>query len=234
MRLDPVLAFEFDGTLAPTVPEPSCARLPTPVTLRMQRVAARWPVAIFTGRSVRDVRARLPFVPWRVIGSHGAESGAGPRSQRAAADLEIARQLLRRHDAEWRALGVVMEDKGASIALHYRFAEDRHQALRTIADVLRDLPPALRVFGGKFAANIVAEWASDKVRVLTDLEAESGSKGIVFVGDDDDEEDVFARQEPTWLTVRVGPNYPNSQAAYALEGAQDLPRMLDLVLHSID
>jgi trehalose 6-phosphate phosphatase len=55
----------------------------------------------------------------------------------------------------------------------------------------------------------------------------------VFVGDDVNDEPVFARPEPSWLTVRVGQDDPMSQARYFLDGPADLPRLLDRMLEAL-
>ena len=59
MRLAPVLAFDFDGTLAPIVARPDQAHVPPPVSEGLAHLAQRLPVAVISGRSVADVRARL-------------------------------------------------------------------------------------------------------------------------------------------------------------------------------
>ena len=51
MRRQPLLAFDFDGTLAPIVARPDDARVPPAVAHRLQRLASRLPVAIVSGLS---------------------------------------------------------------------------------------------------------------------------------------------------------------------------------------
>ena len=59
LACSPLLAFDFDGTLAPIVTDPDDARIPAPVARRLDRLASLLPVAIITGRAVADVRERL-------------------------------------------------------------------------------------------------------------------------------------------------------------------------------
>jgi trehalose 6-phosphate phosphatase len=230
LAMQPLLAFDFDGTLAPIVSRPEEARMPMAVALRLMRIASRRPVAIITGRSIGDMRERLPFSPWRIVGSHGAECDSGLRAERARFDLEPVRKLLRQARAQLHHKGVSIEDKGASIALHYRLATDRTAAMKEIAGVLQSLPPQLTVFGGKMVTNVVPAWASDKGQALSELVAEAGTASAVFAGDDVNDEPVFAREEPDWLTIRVGHDYPNSRARFVIDGTSDMPRLLDLIL----
>ncbi|MEO7007921.1 MAG: trehalose-phosphatase, partial [Caldimonas sp.] len=58
MQLDPILAFDFDGTLAPIVAHPDEARVPAAVSHGLAELARALPVAIITGRDAADVRMR--------------------------------------------------------------------------------------------------------------------------------------------------------------------------------
>ncbi|MEK8030838.1 trehalose-phosphatase [Ideonella sp. DXS29W] len=237
MQRRPLLAFDFDGTLAPIVARPGDARVPAPVAHRLQRLASRLPVAVVSGRRVQDVRPRLLFTPWRIVGNHGAEDEADdPATGQSAAharDLAFAREQLRASADRLRDAGVTVEDKVMSFALHYRLASDRDLAQQAIADLVRALPTSLAVFGGKMVVNIVAAGARDKADAVAALVAASGAGAAVFVGDDVNDEPVFARPEPTWFTVRVGHDDPLSQALYFLDGPADLPRLLDRMLEAL-
>lgn len=118
----PFLAFDFDGTLAPIVSQPDLASAPVAVARRLARLTTLRPVAIITGRRVSDVRPRLGFTPQFVIGKHGAEWEQRGVFDVDPARLDPARTLLRTQAAELAALGVRVEDKGLSLALHYRVA----------------------------------------------------------------------------------------------------------------
>lgn len=234
LRQRPLLAFDFDGTLAPIVARPADARVPAAVAERLQRLAARLPVAVISGRQVDDLRRRLPFHPWRLVGSHGAEDDAQPTASADNAQALIpARQRLAMHAQALTAAGVTVEDKGMSIALHYRLAADRDAAGRAIAHCIAGLPETLCVSGGKMVVNIVAARAHDKAESLAALVQAAGARGAVFVGDDLNDEPVFARPEPSWFTVRIGRDDPRSRAGWFLDGPADLPALLDRMLDAL-
>src|SRR5215468_8174803 len=119
----PLLAFDFDGTLAPIVVRPEEARVSEAVSGRLARLASLRPVAIITGRSVEDVAPRLGFEPQYIVGNHGAEDPTDARQLDMSA-LERFRCLLAANAERTQAAGVGVEDKGYSIALHYRLAHD--------------------------------------------------------------------------------------------------------------
>ena len=234
MRLRPLLAFDFDGTLAPIVARPDEARVPESVSLGLAELARDLPVAIITGRSVADVRPRLGFAPHYVIGNHGAEDPVEPRSGRASPALDALRQRIAAHARDLVAAGVAVEDKQFSLALHYRLAPDAGAALVCIEALLQGIAPALRRFGGKCVVNVLAEGLPDKGDALAALLARSGAAAAVFVGDDVNDEAVFLRARPPSLTIRIGADDPLSTAMYFLDGQAQLGLLLQrmLALHA--
>ncbi len=237
MARAPLLAFDFDGTLAPIVQHPRDARIAPDEAALLARLARHRPVAIVTGRSVDDVRARLGFVPAWVVGSHGAEdphaAGDGERLVRA---LDTARARIAAHRDELVRLGVAIEDKGHSLALHYRRAPDPAATARCIDRVLDGLGEGVSVFGGKCVANVVPADAPDKGDAVVALAGRAGAGAVVFAGDDVNDEAVFERAEPHWLTVRVGraDEGTSSAAAWFLRDQAEVAAMLRRMLVLLD
>jgi len=229
MCLRPLLAFDFDGTLAPIVPRPHAARISVALARRLDMLSRLLPVAVVTGRSVGDVAPRLGFRPQFVIGNHGAEDPAMTASD-AGKELEPLRSHLRSRAKMLRAARVEVEDKLYSIALHYRLAADRPKALNTINSVLSETLGNTKAFGGKCVVNIVPENAPDKADAVESLVRRSGSASAIFVGDDVNDETVFIRSQPNWLTVRVGRDDRGSRARYFLDNITEVGMMLQRML----
>ena len=226
MRLDPVLAFDFDGTLAPIVDRPDDAHVPAEVAECLAALATRHPVAIVTGRSVADVRTRLGFEPRFVVGNHGAEEDSRGVPDAARRTLD---GLRRRIDGAARALGdagVTVEDKQYSVALHYRLAADAAAARGAIAALLAGLPAGLESFGGKCVVNVVAAGLPDKGEAVARLVRRAGAAAACFVGDDVNDEAVFRRARPPWLTIRIGGDDPASHAMFFLDDVAELVLVL--------
>lgn len=226
----PLLAFDFDGTLAPIVARPQDARVPLAVAMRLQRVARRWPVAVVTGRAVADVGDRLGFDPPYIVGSHGAEDPADPHRGRWQSELDGVRAQLQQHAAWLAARGVTLEDKGQSLALHYRLAPNRAAAAQAIRQVIDQLGGSHVLQAGKCVTNILAAGAPDKADAVAALVKRAGCDGALFVGDDVNDEAVFARAAPHWVTVRVGPELAPSSARYFLEGPNQIAGLLQALL----
>jgi trehalose 6-phosphate phosphatase len=226
MKQRPLLAFDFDGTLAPIVARPDEAKVPHEVCRCLAQLGQQLPVAVITGRSVADVQPRLGFHPRYVIGNHGAEDpDVGPPCAANQA-LDALRRRLSAHAGRLARAGVEVEDKQYSLALHYRLAPDAGAALVCIEDLLQGMEPALKRFGGKCVVNVVATGLPDKGDALAALVRREGTKAAVFVGDDVNDEAVFMRAEPHWLTVKIGRDDPLSRAMFFLDSDSELVQVL--------
>lgn len=230
MQRSPLLAFDFDGTLAPIVAHPDDAIVPVPLARLLDQVAARWPVAVITGRRVADVSTRLGFKPQHVIGNHGAEDPERAPPAGSDAALDPLRERIALHAHALERAGVAVEDKRFSLALHYRLAPDAGAALVCIESLLQGIEPALKRFGGKCVVNVVAAGVADKGDALASLLQRSGRDAAVFVGDDVNDEAVFMRAEPNWLTVKIGRDDPLSRAMFFLDSEVELEQVLQRML----
>jgi trehalose 6-phosphate phosphatase len=196
-----LLAFDYDGTLAPIVADPERATMRRSTHGLLNRLARIYPCVIISGRSRRDVRRLLEDARVaQVVGNHGIEP------HRPTAEY---RTLVRR----WRAIlcqrlqglpGVTVEDKGLSISVHYRSSprkmSSRDAVLRAVAGLHR-----ARVFGGKDVVNVVPRTAPHKGTALETERLRLGCVKAIYVGDDETDEDAFSLRHPgRFLSIRVG------------------------------
>ncbi len=218
-----VLAFDLDGTLAPTVAHRADACVPPSTAWRMTTLMRDWPVAVITGRSVEDARERLSFTPHYLLGNHGAEfrgvahgnaaSLAKTTGLKAAHCLEHCRARLARWAPQFEVQGVEVEDKGLSIAIHYRQATHVNETehwLRTVLSIdmawlsgLEDWQ-AVSVSWGDKVVKIVPTSAPDKGSALIEIMHACGASTALMVGDDVHDEAAFAVLPAGSVGVRVG------------------------------
>lgn len=220
-----LLAFDFDGTLAPIVPRAEDARAPISISRAMLQLAKVAPIAIITGRAVADVRSRLHFEPKYIVGNHGAEGVPG-QSEREQDRSDVAgweKQIL----AGWDTLpqGVQLENKQYSLSLHYRMAANREEARQALERLLMPLQPAPRMIGGKGLINLMPADAADKFDALISLQKTEGAKHVLFVGDDETDEAVFSKALPDWLTIRIGQK-DDSAALYYLNSQSEMATLI--------
>jgi trehalose 6-phosphate phosphatase len=233
LRAGPLLAFDFDGTLAPIVEHPDEAYVPAALAQRLERLARLRPLAIITVRAVADVAQRLGFAPRFIVGNDGAEvPGQAPVFD--PAPLDALRARIRAQAAQLHAARIRVEDKGDSLALHHRRARDRRQALACIEALCSDLAPALRSIGGKFVVNAVLEAAPDKADAVASPVERAGCGTALFAGDDANDEPVFERTAANWLTIHVDHDDANSHAALYVENHEENALLLDRSLRVLD
>jgi trehalose 6-phosphate phosphatase len=232
MARRPLLAFDFDGTLAPIVARPDDVRVPAVLEDRLERLGRTLPLAIISGRRIDDVRARLSFTPTYVVGNHGAEDPYFP-DVGSPWLLDAMRRRLQDEAPSLREVGVSVEDKQQSIALHYRLSSRPEQALEVVTRLARTLPTGLRAFGGKLVMNIVVDGAPDKAAAVANLVQRSGASAAIFLGDDVNDEPVFERAERDWLTIKVGSDSEFSRAMYYVDDLSEVANLLERMLSLI-
>jgi trehalose 6-phosphate phosphatase len=225
-----LLAFDFDGTLAPIVLQPDRARVATGVFSRLAKLARLAPVAVISGRSLSDLRSRIPADVRLSVGNHGSERDEtdphlNPMRETCRQWLEQLRPRVDAHDDE----GIFVEDKGITLSVHFRMARDRERAERAIADWTRDLIPIPRVIGGKLVFNLLPAQARTKFEALTGLAADESAEAVLFVGDDLTDETVFEQAPADWITVRVERDR-NSRARFFIQDQSDVANLLDRLI----
>lgn len=237
-----VLAFDLDGTLAPITGHPQDARVAPATAARLHVLSQRWPVAVITGRSVADASTRLGFTPRYLYGNHGAEyagalGGLGgrwlPESRRLQRQLEPCRQLWQSQADQLHAQRIGLEDKGLSLALHYRHATDPQRARRWLDHMLAPLATAgtgLHAAHGHLVLNITPAGAPDKGDALLAAMRHCGARRALVVGDDVNDECAFAKAPSGSVSVRIGTPQTPTLAQFRLSLQAQIDVLLGVLL----
>lgn len=220
-----LLVFDFDGTLAPIVPDRNGAEMRPDTRTLLRAAAVLYPCAVVSGRARSDVARRLGGIPLvAIVGNHGAEAGHGPvdRTRRCIVlgwKAALA-EALRGDD------GVDIEDKQFSLAVHYRHAPRRAAARRAVSAAMSALEGA-RVFEGRAVVNAVPLDAPDKADAVDELSRRVGARHVLYAGDDATDEVVF-RKGAIDVAVRVGRTVRSSAGYYVPDqgSVDDLLRAL--------
>lgn len=236
--------LDVDGTLIDIAPTPSAISMPAELPALLQRLADAHggAVALVSGRALDNLRQLvMPFDP-PAAGLHGLEwrdgEGAIHRPDPPPGLDDIRLRL--RHEAE-HFVGLLLEDKGSAVALHYRQAPHLAEHVRQTAEAaLRD-HPEYGLVAGKMVVEIKPKGAHKGAAVTTLMAGRPFIGRLpVFVGDDTTDEDGFAVVNRLGgLSVLVG-EMRETQARYRLPdieacrawlaqaaGSQWLPHMGD-------
>jgi trehalose 6-phosphate synthase/phosphatase len=209
------LLLDYDGTLASICSHPSQAMLSDSMRAALTACAQRDDVrvAVISGRALPDLRGMLDIPGLTLAGNHGLElSGGGvPPFQHPDLPHFIGKLAVLAADLEMRlATGAWIERKGATLTVHLRevtarerpaLVERLREAVATAGFQARDGLHALEVrppIGwdkGQAALHILRHWFgpawSERVRVI-------------YVGDDQTDEDAFRVLAGLGVTFRIG------------------------------
>lgn len=228
---DSLLAFDFDGTLAPIVTDRDAARMPAGTRALLSRLTRCYRCAVISGRAMSDLEARTAGMKLAyVAGNHGAE-WAGARDDGKAIRRRVRSWLTRLRDRLRDLDGVEFEDKTYSLTIHFRKAGDRARSERAILRAVRGMK-GVRIIGGKCVVNLVPARGADKGSAILGFWRRSKARAILYVGDDVTDEDVFALSgKPGLVTIRVGASR-KSRAQYFLRGQKEIDELLRALMEN--
>jgi trehalose 6-phosphate phosphatase len=221
-----LLAFDYDGTLAPIAPRPEDAHMRPITRSLLAAVAQAYPTVVISGRALADVTAMLHSVPlWYVYGNHGLE----PRAPHSEASTDTRSWVALLEARLPRELGIRIEDKAHTLTLHFRGVSNPTRALAAIEAAVEALPD-VSVLRGKEAINLLPRGSGNKGAALQQALATFACQNAIFVGDEDTDESAFAAG-PSTLGIRVESSEA-SMAGYHLGSQAEidalLRRLLDL------
>jgi trehalose 6-phosphate phosphatase len=210
---DPALAavlLDVDGTLAPIVARPELAEVPEETRAELRHLVERYAlVACVSGRSGEEARRLVGVEGVVYVGVHGLE---------LASEAERWREALRpfaQLDWPW------LEDKGLTVALHWREAADEQAARAELESVAERAEEAgLEVRWGRKVLELRPPVEADKGTAVRTLLEERGLRRALYAGDDTTDLDAFRGLDGLEVAVRIAVASP--EAPPGLREAADL------------
>ena len=209
--LDWCLFLDVDGTLIDFTDTPFDSHVSEELKSRLSRVAERLngALALVSGRSILSLD--LLFSPLRLpsAGLHGVErrkaSGAMHGASFTDSQLDHARTVLT--DLVATHPGTLLEDKGRTIAVHYRLAPHFESPVReAVMGIATDLGTRYHVQGGSMMLEIKPRGFTKGGAIEAFLqEPPFAGRRPVFVGDDLTDLDGFRMVEALGgISIGVG------------------------------
>jgi trehalose 6-phosphate phosphatase len=172
--------LDFDGTLSEIAAAPELAVPEVGALDVLARMVEHVDLTVvLSGRPVDDLRRLIPVDGVELIGLYGL----GDTGQSAAPLRQAIPEI---HEAVRRLPGVRVEDKGLSVTVHYRQANDPDRARRDLDGPLEEIASkhGLTVFEAKMAYELMVEAGPGKGAVVERLAIEHGLRACAFAGDD--------------------------------------------------
>lgn len=243
-----LLLADYDGTLTPIVDRPELANLSDEVR-RLLQALVRLPlftVGVISGRALSDLKGHVNVKGLIYVGNHGLEietpeSGpTNPSAEEIRPVLRTLNQLLNQNLSTIE--GVIVEDKGLSLSVHYRQVEnERSDEVKKIFD--RTVSGArasgkIRITSGKkvYEVRPAVDWDKGKAVALL-IEKYAGGDNLlpIYLGDDITDEDGFRAIENHGggISVFVGDKRENMSARYFLKSPDEVLKFLNMLLDRV-
>ncbi|MFC1995227.1 trehalose-phosphatase, partial [Chloroflexota bacterium] len=244
-----LLLSDYDGTLTPIVSRPEEAVLSPEVREQLCTLAKNpaFSVGIISGRSLTEIKTMVGINDIYYAGNHGLEidgpglSFVSPVAKAAQAEIK---ELVRRLSAKLDGIeGVIIEDKGLSLSVHYRLVKKGEET--RVAEIFQQITSSLlregkiRVTSGNKVWEVrppidwhkgnAVETIRQKIEELLKLE----QLLTIYLGDDTTDEDAFRIIRcPHGWSIFVGEENTVSSAEYFLSSTVEVMAFLSRLLES--
>ena len=224
---DVALFFDVDGTLVDIEQEPALVKVSKQLQDLLSRLidTTNGALALVSGRPIDQLDDLFKPLLFSASGLHGLERrllpGAVARATENQENLMSAKRDLERFASLHK--GVFVEDKGLTLALHYRMAPERHEtAARYVRDIVDSSQGTLVLLEGKMVFELKPP-GFDKGRAIAEFMQEPPFRGRcpIFAGDDvTDEAGFTVVNAMSGLSVKIGIDGRETEANHGLETVQ--------------
>ncbi|HHT9152799.1 MAG TPA: trehalose-phosphatase [Candidatus Hypogeohydataceae bacterium YC40] len=238
-----LLFLDYDGTLVPIRKRPSLAIL-SPAGRQLLERLSRSPklsVGIATGRSLTDIQRLIAIKELFYIANHGLEislEGKGWAHPKAERLRPYLKEILSELKKSTRHInGVLLEDKGLTLSVHYRNVPNRFsKELRAVVvSVINRHSEKFIVTHDKKVYEIRPNINWDKGRAVLKLSHYLGKRKMlkIYIGDGRTDEDAFRVMGKGDIAIRVGYKR-NSLASYYVKNPKEVVAFLKYLLAALD
>ncbi|MFC1979281.1 trehalose-phosphatase [Chloroflexota bacterium] len=244
-----LLLSDYDGTLTPIVRRPDKTLLPPEIKERLCILAQKptFRVGVISGRPLSEVKTLVRIEGIYYSGNHGLEiEGPGLKfiHQAAKAARSEIKDMARQFSTRLGNIeGVIVEDKGLSLNIHYRMVKESEENL--VAEIFNQIASPLlqenkvRINRGKKVWEVrpPVDWHKGKAigMIINEMKAftKCGQLLTIYLGDDTTDEDVFRIiHRPEGWSIFIGEENHSSNANYFLNSNSEVltffSRLLEL------
>jgi len=224
------LFLDYDGTLVPFKDNPEDA-VPTDALIKtLRELSKRFFVSIVSGRMLKDLKSMLNIGGLSFVGLHGMEiedNGEYFIWEGAKNVKPILNMVKDEIFSNFNKDGIYIEDKGFTLALHYRsFKGDTGVIKDKFDEILREHKELEVVQGSKVLEVRPKGWNKGKaVKMLL-----KDKMFPIYIGDDTTDEDAFIYLKDTGITVLVSDKERDTNAKFYLRNQNEVILFLNWML----
>ena len=221
-----LFAFNLDSTLR--VEETTYDNSHTNEQIRdtIKRLNLLTKVAVFTGASRGNALAALGFEPSILVGRHGAEWSNAHAKRNWNQVILCLKWQERLYDILGHQRAIKIAFNGESIEICHREADDPEQALSHIKAAIKELDPLPQSFWNKTSVSLLPPDTLTKERLVVAVKEKLGARQVIFLSDDEADEDIFKTKEIDVLSIYIGQN-GHTKARYYLRKKSALLGLLN-------
>lgn len=233
----PIVFLDFDGTLSQITGDPAAAVILPEAAIALHTLKSSGPVAVISGRTLSDIRARVPIGGLWYAGSHGGEladpDGRGVHNAIAGPSIRQVRNVKSELITKLHEFpGVYVEDKLMSVSVHYRHADPTRipQLIAAVDAVGRR--HGLVTTHGRRVVELRPAGASNKADAVHWIMGQIHTPSTplpIYIGDDLTDEDGLdrVRFDGIGIVVRHDEESDRCSAAhYAVDSPQEVAAVL--------
>ncbi|MDI6855371.1 MAG: trehalose-phosphatase [Candidatus Thermoplasmatota archaeon] len=233
------IMLDYDGTLTPIVEKPELAVLHKDMNIILKKLAAKYPIAIISGRSLKELKNLVKVDGIYYAGNHGFEISNDTEYIHPSAALTqpIIREVCSKLDRKLKRIkGVIVENKGLTASVHYRMVSEKY--VESLKASLREfLKPYLergkiRVTRGKKVFELRPNIDWDKGKAIEWLVKVTNKEAYLplYIGDDRTDEDAFLVLREKGLGILVTLYKKESFAKYFVKNVAEVEKFLNFLL----
>ena len=240
-----ILFLDYDGTLTPIVSHPDKAILSLKMRKLLNKLTflKRVTVVLISGRSLADLKNKVKLKKVVYVGTHGYELPEGMIFLRS--DIFAKQRFLygfiknRLKRTLESTPGLLLEDKKIILSIHYRMvAEDKKEYVKReifgiLSPFVKQKKLLLRQGKEVFELRPYFSWNKGKAvkKIINEVKGEKSIKkmAVIYVGDDETDEDAFREISSKGLTICVGLK-EKTLAKYFLNDVDEVGKFLDFIV----
>jgi len=235
-----VFFLDYDGTLTPIVSRPELAVISSDMQDTVKKLSQKYTTAIVSGRMREDVEKLVGISGLIYAGSHGFDI-KGPEvtmvKPQAEKSIPLVSKVIEKLKKELAGIvGVIIEEKKFSTAVHYRLVKEEEKILK-IRNLVREIiqeNKTLRLMEGKKVFEILPaiDWNKGKaVRwVMDSLGINWQDYSVVYIGDDTTDEDAFRTVCTRGTSILVSDKDKVSAADFMVSSPKEVKELFERIL----